>query len=188
MKAFIKISALIFIALYFTACGADSGGSSSPASKLLEPIAETPAPPSTTTTTLPPATISSLAGSYTAGASQIDILSDGSFTASTTQVLRTTSTVTGSSNHSSYSCAITGSIGAQQSAGQLSTYALVISSTNFYKPSNTGSLIYQSFGCIGAASTTSISIEQVSANCMRIQNLGVVNTSSPDNGGLTYCK
>lgn len=187
MSTFIKVSALIFITLYFTACGGEGSGSSSPASKAIEPIAELPAPP-TTTTTLPPATISSLAGSYTSGSSQLDILSDGSFSASTVQVLRTTSTVTGSSNHTSYSCTISGSIGQQLSNGAQATYQLVINSTSYYRPSNTGSLVYQSFGCIGAASSTVIAIEHLSASCMRVQNLGVVNTSSPDNGGLTYCK
>lgn len=190
MKTFIKISALIFITLYFTACGGGDAGDSSSSSKSIQPIASPITTTTTiTTTTLQSPSINSLAGSYIASSGHtFNVLNDGSFSSATIQVLRTTNASTGSSSLTNQACTITGSIGQLISSGVLSSYQLTVSSTNYHKPSNSGSLTYQSYGCIGNSSTNSISIEQVGANCLRVQNLGVNISNSPDNAGETYCK
>jgi len=190
MNSIIKALALITLALYFTACGGDGSSAADSSSKqpISAPVADDLIMPITTTTTLPPATINSLSGTYTNAANTLDIQSDGSFTATTTQVLRTTNTGNSSTGHQSYSCSITGSVGQQLTTGTLATYALSIQSTTYYRPANAAPLNYTSFGCIGSASSTVISIEQTSATCLRVQNLGVINQSSPDNTGLTFCK
>jgi hypothetical protein len=199
MQLSLKAAILAMLVLLFTACLSGGGGSAAGGSTTiadLQPIEAVPTTTtttstttSTTTTTVPAPSFASLAGHYTNAAYTLDILADGSFSASTNQLYVITTRSNGSTNDTAYSCSVTGTmLSVFSSSGSFTTYNVSLSASDYYKPTpNNVTYAYSNYGCLGSASPSTIGIEVVSATCLRVQDLGY-NTASPSNTGLTYCK